>query len=60
MLEQVYEDNAMKKTEVYKWVTHFSEGRESVTDKERLGTPERAELKKTLQLFVKLCVEIIG
>jgi ribosomal protein S25 len=27
----------MKKTAVYKWVTHFSEGRESVTDEERSG-----------------------
>ena len=33
MLVQVYRDNAMKKTAVYKWVKHFSEGRESVTGK---------------------------
>ena len=32
-------DNAMKKTAVYKWVKHFSEGRESVTDEERSGRP---------------------
>ncbi|PNF16182.1 hypothetical protein B7P43_G01119, partial [Cryptotermes secundus] len=32
-------DNAMKKTAVYKWVTHFSEGRESVTDEESSGRP---------------------
>ena len=32
MLVQVYRDNAMKKTAVYKWVKRFSEGRESVTD----------------------------
>jgi len=32
MLLQVYRDNAMKKTAVYKWVKRFSEGRESVTD----------------------------
>jgi hypothetical protein len=25
----------MKKTAVYKWTTHFSEGRASVTDEER-------------------------
>jgi len=37
MLVQVYGDNAMKKTAVYKWVKRFSEGRESVTDKERSG-----------------------
>jgi hypothetical protein len=30
MLVQVYGDNAMKKTAVYKWVTRFSEGREKV------------------------------
>jgi hypothetical protein len=31
MIVQVYGDNAMKKTAVYKWVTRFSEGRGSVT-----------------------------
>ena len=35
----IYEDNAMKKTAVYKWVKRFSEGRESVTDEERSGRP---------------------
>ena len=39
MLVQVYEDNAMKKTAVYKWVKRFSEGRESVTDEEISGRP---------------------
>ena len=37
MLVQVYGDNAMKKTAVYKWVKRFSEGRESVTDEERFA-----------------------
>jgi len=37
MLVQVYGDNAMKKTAVYKWVKRFSERRESVTDEERSG-----------------------
>ena len=37
MLVQVYGDNAMKKTAVYKWMKRFSEGRESVTDEERSG-----------------------
>jgi predicted HTH transcriptional regulator len=37
MLVQVYGDNAMKESAVYKWVTRFSEGRESVTDEERAG-----------------------
>jgi len=39
MLVQVYWDNVMKKTAVYKWVKCFSEGRESVTDEESSGQP---------------------
>ena len=39
MLVQVYGDNAMKKTAVYRWVKHFSEGRESVADEERSEQP---------------------
>jgi transposase len=39
MLVQVYGDNAMKKTAVYKWVKCFSEVRESDTDKQRSGRP---------------------
>ena len=39
MLVQVYGDNAMKKTAVYKWVKGFSEGRGSVTEEERSGRP---------------------
>jgi len=39
MLVQVYRDNVMKKTAVYKWVKCFSEGRKSVTDEERSGRP---------------------
>jgi len=38
-LVQVYGDNAMNKTAVYKWVKRFSEGRDSVTDEERSGRP---------------------
>jgi len=58
MLVKVYGDNATKKTAVYKWVKRFSEGRESVTDEERSGWP--AELKKTLQKFLKFYVKIVG
>jgi len=36
---QVYGDNAMKKTAVYKWVKRFSEGREKVNGEERSGRP---------------------
>ena len=46
MLVQVYEDNAMKKIAVYKWVKHFSEGRESVTDEERSGRPATSRTEK--------------
>ena len=35
ILVQVYGNNAMKKTAVYKWVKCFSEGREIVTNGER-------------------------
>jgi len=63
MLVQVDGDNAMKKTAVYKWVKRFSEGRENVADEERSRDQDgkqQAELKKTLQKFVKLCVKIVG
>jgi hypothetical protein len=49
MLVQVYRDNAMKKTAVYKWVT-----RSSLATRDQDGQ-QRAELKKTLQKFLK-CV----
>ena len=46
MLVQVYGDNAMKKTAVYKWVKCFSEGRESVTDEESSGRPETSRTEE--------------
>jgi hypothetical protein len=46
MLVQVYGDNAMKKTTVCKWVTRFSEGRESVTDEERSRRPETSRYEE--------------
>ena len=60
MLVQVYGDNALKKTAVYKWVKHFSEGRESVTDEEKSGGRQQAELKKLLQTFPILYVRIVS
>ena len=48
MLVQVYGDNAMKKTAVYKWVKRFSEGRESVTDEERSGRPATSRTEKNI------------
>jgi len=48
MLVQVYRDNAMKKTAVYKWVKRFSEGRESVTDEERSGRPATSTTEENI------------
>jgi len=38
----------MKKTAVYKWVKCFSEGRESVTDKERSGRPAKSRTEESI------------
>ena len=60
MLVQVYGDNATKKTAVYKGVKCFSkEEKMSLTKRDQDGQ-QQAELKKTLQKFVKLCVKIVG
>jgi len=48
MLVQVYGDNAMKKTAVYKWVKSFSEGRENVTDEERSGWPATSRTEENI------------
>ena len=48
MLGQLYGDNAMKKTAVYKWVKSFSEGRGSVTDEERSGRPATSRTEENV------------
>ena len=48
MLVQFYMDNAIKKTALYKWVKHFSEGRESVTDEERSGRPATSRTEENI------------
>ena len=48
MSMQVYGDNAMKKTAVYKWVKRFSDGRESVTDEERSGRPATSRTEENI------------
>jgi len=53
LLEQVYWNNAMKKTAIYKWVKRFSEGRENVSDEESSDGQQQIDLKKILQKFVK-------
>jgi len=60
MLVEVYGDNVMKKTVVYKWVKRFSEGRESVTDEERPGRSATSRTEENIATFVKLCVKIFG
>jgi len=48
MLVHIYGDNAMKKKAVYKWVKCFSEGREIVTDEERLGRPATSRTEESI------------
>jgi len=48
MLVQVYGHNAVKKTAVYKWVKRFSEGRESVTDRERSRQPATGRTEENI------------
>jgi len=48
MLVQVYRDNAMKKTAVYKWVKRFAEGRESATDEKRSGRPATSRTEENI------------
>ena len=45
---QVYGNNAIKKTAVYKWVKRFSGVRESVTDEERSGWPATSRTEETI------------
>jgi hypothetical protein len=53
MLMQVYGDNAMKITAVYKWVTRFSEGRKSVTDEESSERSVTSRTKEIIAKFIK-------
>jgi len=48
MLVQFYGDNVMKETAVCKWVKHFSDGRESVTDEERSGQPATSKTEENI------------
>jgi hypothetical protein len=58
VLMQVYRDNAMKKTAIYKWVTCFLR-EEKVSLTRDQDSQQRAELKKTLQKLIKLCMKIV-
>ena len=57
MLGQVYGDNAMKKTAVYKWVKRFSEGRENVTDEERSGWPATSRAEENIPKIRQIVCE---
>jgi len=57
MLVEVYEDNAMKTTAVYKWVKRFSEGRESVTDEERSGRPATSRTEENIAKIYQIVRE---
>jgi len=57
MLVQVYRDNAMKKTAVYKWVKCVSEGRESVTVEERSRRPATSRTEETIAKFCQIVRE---
>jgi len=58
MLVQVYGDNAMKKTAVYKWVKRFSEGRESVTGEETSGRPATSRTEENIAKLRQILREI--
>jgi len=57
MLVQVYWDNAMKKTTVYKWVKRFPEGRESVTDEGRSGRPATSRTEENIAKIHQILCE---
>jgi len=60
MLVQVYRDNAMKKTAVYKWVKRFSEGRESIADEERSGRPATSRTEESIANIRQIMRENVG
>jgi hypothetical protein len=55
---QVDRDNAVKETAVYRWVKCFCEGREVSLMKSDQDSQQQAQMKKTLQKFIKLCMKI--
>jgi len=57
MLVHIYEDNALKKTAVYKWVKRFSEGRENFTDEESSG---RSKTSRSEENIAKICQIVLG
>jgi hypothetical protein len=60
MLLQVYGDNGVTKTAVYKWVKRVSEGRESVTDEGRYGQPATNRTEENTAKNFKLSEKFVG
>jgi len=60
ILLQVYGDNGMNKTAVYKGVKRVSEGRESVTDEERSGQPATSRTEENIAENFTLSEKFIG
>ena len=54
---QVYGNNAMKKTAVYKWVKRFSAVRESVTEEERSGRPATSRTEENIAKIHQIVCE---
>ena len=57
MLVQVYGDNAMKKTAVYKWVKRFSEGRGGITNEEKSGRPATSRTEENIAKIHQIMLE---
>jgi hypothetical protein len=60
MLVQIYGDNAMKKTAIYKWVTRFSEGRASFNAEEESGRPATSRTEVNIAKVRQIGVKIVG
>jgi len=57
MLVQVYGDNAMKKTAVYKWVKRFSEGKENVIAEQRSEWPATSRTEENIAKIHQIVCE---
>jgi hypothetical protein len=60
MLMQIYGNNAMKKTAVYKCVKRFSDGKESVNEEERSGWPATRRTEENFANIFQILREIFG
>ena len=56
LLKEVFGDNCMSRTQVYKWHKRFLKGREVVEDDGRAGRPVTLRTDENLKKFMKLCV----